>query len=163
VSGTDQADLGGPATGAEVRRIRVGVDGSDGSLDALRWAASERALRDARLRVLLAWHMPAFGPVPPMPVDEESWQRGAERTLRESLTAVFGPEPPSKVQAEVRNGRPAPTLLAAAGEADLLVVGSRGHGGMAGLLLGSVSTACVHHAPCPVLVVRPAHRRRDGG
>jgi nucleotide-binding universal stress UspA family protein len=125
-------------------------------LDALRWAASEAALRQARLHVLTAWQVPYIGLyMPPIPLDDESWRHDAEQTLERSLVAVFGPTLPAGVDAEVRKGPAAPTLLDAAKDADLLVVGSRGHGGMAGLLLGSVSTACIHHAHCPVLVIRP--------
>jgi len=143
-----------------VRRIVVGVDGSEHALAALRWAASERALRGAELWAVLAWQMPPAGL---LPLDEEPWRQAAEQMLRESVTAVFGADPSATVHPLLRYGAAAPTVLNAAAEfdADLLVVGSRGHGGVAGLLLGSVSTACVHRAGCPVLVVRPPQRSKD--
>jgi len=139
----------------EVRQIVVGVDGSDSSLDALRWAAREAELRDAELLVVMAWQLPVVGPyLPAMPLDAKAWEDGARQRLSEALTAVFGDKLPAWVRAELRPGPPASVLVEAGRDADLVVVGSRGHGGFVGALLGSVSTAVVHHAACPVLVVR---------
>jgi nucleotide-binding universal stress UspA family protein len=69
---------------------------------------------------------------------------------------VFGPQPPRWVSTRVIEGYPAQVLVDASAGADLLVVGNRGHGGFTDVLLGSVSTFCVHHARCPVTVIRPA-------
>ncbi|MBL7495952.1 universal stress protein [Frankia sp. CNm7] len=156
-------------SGTEVRRIVAGTDGSEGSLDALRWAASEAELRGAELLVLLAWQPPYTGPyLPAIPLDAGIVEEAAREGLRQALTAVFGDSPPDGVRAEIRQGTAAKVLTDAGKEADLLVVGSRGHGGLVGALLGSVSTAVIHHATCPVLVVRrpadgPGHDERAQG
>jgi nucleotide-binding universal stress UspA family protein len=136
------------------KRIVVGVDGSDSSLDALRWAAEQARLTGAGLEVIMAWeYPPSFGWAPPLPAD---WSPGEEarRELADSVERALGATPPIEVRQVVVQGHPAPALVAAAREADLLVVGSRGHGAFVGMLLGSVSEHCVSHAPCPVVVVR---------
>jgi nucleotide-binding universal stress UspA family protein len=159
---TNGNKTGGPGAWPEVRRIVAGIDGSEGSLEALRWAAREAELRDADLLVVLAWMLPSAGPyLVPLPVDVDEWREGAAQALRQAMTAVFGGTWPDRVHAELRDGPASRVLVEAAKDADLLVVGSRGHGGFVGALLGSVSSAVVHHAPCPVLVVRlpdDAHR-----
>ena len=138
-------------------KIVVGVDGSDGSRAALRWAHAEARLRSASLDVVMAWQfpmmtsLPAFGALPP----PEDLSGEAERSLLQTLTEegiTATDEVP--VTTTVAEGASAHALLEAASDADLLVVGSRGHGGFSGLLLGSVSQQCVSHAPCPVVVVR---------
>jgi nucleotide-binding universal stress UspA family protein len=138
-------------------KIVVGVDGSSGSRAALRWAHEEAALRSATLEAVAVWQLPvttglpAFGAMPP----PEDLSGEAERALLATLSeegAVSTDEVP--VTSVVAEGAAAAALLEAATDADLLVVGSRGHGGFAGLLLGSVSHQCVSHAPCPVVVVR---------
>jgi nucleotide-binding universal stress UspA family protein len=93
-----------------------------------------------------------WGPVVPEGAD---FGKIAERTLDEALSEVLGAERPGWVQARVIEGYPAEVLVAASEGAELLVVGSRGYGGFADALLGSVSTYCVHHAHGPVTVVRP--------
>ncbi len=134
--------------------IVVGVDGSGPSREALRWAARQAKLTASRLRVVLAWHLPVtYGyPVPyPDDFDPES---DARRALAEAVDATLGASPNVDIDQEVVNGPPALVLLEAARDAQLLVVGSRGHGAFAGMLLGSVSEQCVHHASCPVVVIR---------
>ncbi|MDQ2726919.1 MAG: universal stress protein [Actinomycetota bacterium] len=135
--------------------IVVGIDGSDASRDALRWAARQAELTGASLRAVMTWHMPAaaYGTPMPVPVDMDlpgESRRALDRVIADSLdgTAAF------KVSSTVVEGHPAVELLRAARAAELLVVGSRGHGAFAGMLLGSVSEHCVSHAPCPVVVVR---------
>jgi nucleotide-binding universal stress UspA family protein len=151
------------STGSEIRAVAVGIDGSDGSLEALRWAAREADLHGADLLVLLAWQLPVVGPyLPAMPLDASAWEDSARQQLNAALGAVFGEKLPHGVRAELRHGLPASVLVEAGRDADLLVVGSRGHGGLLGALLGSVSTAVIHHATCPVLVVRPSSANRDG-
>lgn len=138
--------------------IVVGVDGSAPSRRALAWAARQAQLTGATLRVITAWQLPRdYGfPVVLEDVDLAAEARSvAEQTVRE----VLGPQPPVPVVVEVHQGHPAVTLVDAARGADLLVVGSRGHGAFAGMLLGSVSEYCVTHATCPVLVIR---RVEDG-
>jgi nucleotide-binding universal stress UspA family protein len=137
-------------------KIVVGTDGSDSSRHALRWAADEAVRRDASLVVVTVWQyptlttMPAFGVLPP--ADEMNAE--AEAGLRQLLAdeGLTGREDLS-VYELVQQGPAASALLDAAADADLLVVGSRGHGGFTGLLLGSVSQAVVSHARCPVVVV----------
>jgi nucleotide-binding universal stress UspA family protein len=149
--------------GTRVNRIVAGIDGSDGSLEALRWAAKEAGLRGADLLVVLAWQLPTAGPyLPAVPLDVADWENGCREALRQAMNTVFGETWPAGVSAELREGPAARVLVDAGKDADLLVVGSRGHGGFVGALLGSVSSAVVHHAPCPVLVVRlpdDAHRQ----
>lgn len=136
-------------------RIVVGVDGSDASKDALRWAARQAGMTGVRLETVMAWHVPvaAYG-APVMPPDGYDFEPEARRTLAEAIRDVLGEHPAVEVATVVVEGHPAPELLHAAADADLLVVGSRGHGAFTGMLLGSVSEHCVAHAPCPVVVVR---------
>jgi nucleotide-binding universal stress UspA family protein len=145
------------STAGEARRIVVGIDGSDASLDALRWAAREAELRGADLLVIHAWHVPVGNPYVPGIPDVTSLAEGSKQLLEHSLAEVFGAKLPDGVSAELRQGPASIVLIEAAKQADLLIVGSRGHGGLVGAILGSVSTAVVHHAPCPVLVVRHPH------
>ena len=138
-----------------MHRIVVGVDGSEESKAALRWALDEGRLRSARVRVIYAWTLPhttAWGYVPPIQLNIAALQHDAEEFL-DSVIAEAKTEGVDVVRAAVE-GLAARVLVEAAAEADLLVVGSRGHGGFAGLLLGSVSQQCAHHAPCPVVIVR---------
>ena len=142
------------------KRIVVGLDGSDESRSALRWAVAEAAIWDAELDVVHAWDFPFVIVPPPMnftyPADIEALERSAEALLDAEVEAVRVHTGPSPRQVEKIIVRDTATraLLETAKGADLLVVGSRGHGGFTGLLLGSVSNQCVHHAPCPVTVVR---------
>jgi nucleotide-binding universal stress UspA family protein len=143
--------------------IVVGVDGSEGSLHALRFAADEARLRDAQLRVVLAWEYPVslfagVGYTVPDAVMLSDFHELAEKRLAEALEAVAPALEGVEVERSVVEGAPSPALLEAAKGADLLVVGTRGHGGFVGLLLGSVSQQCAHHAPCPVTIVPSAER-----
>jgi nucleotide-binding universal stress UspA family protein len=138
--------------------IVVGVDGSEASRDALRWAAQQAALTGAQLRVVMSWYIPTSAYWLPMPEDidaEKATRDILDRTLHETL----GDTPTISVSTVVAEGHPAPVLIDQSQDADLLVVGSRGHGEFTGMLLGSVSEHCVSHAGCPVVVVRP--KRRD--
>ncbi len=141
-------------------KIVVGVDGSAESLAALRWAAQEARLRGARLCVVHAWFMPmVFTSGPPLLVLPETREElGGEggKVLSHALEAAAADVEGLTVERSVVEGSAAHCLLRAAEGADLLVLGSRGHGGFHGLLLGSVSQQCAHHAPCPVVIVRPA-------
>ncbi|MHB8592874.1 MAG: universal stress protein [Acidimicrobiales bacterium] len=139
-------------------RIVVGVDGSDSSKEALRWAARQAKLTGAALEVVVTWEYPtSFGWAPPYPADLDL-AADARHELDEDVASVLGEHPGIEVRTAVVEGHPAPTLLKMAATADLLVVGSRGHGGFAGLLLGSVGEYCVTHATCPVVVVRHPHQ-----
>jgi nucleotide-binding universal stress UspA family protein len=143
-------------------RIVVGVDGSDGSVEALRWALVEARLRGATVEVIHSWHYPygAYTEITGMAAGvisgEDLAKLGHEvvdRTLQLAGAASSGVQ----VDPIVAQGAAAAVLIDAARGADLLVVGSRGHGGFTGILLGSVSQHAVHHATCPVVVV--PHRR----
>jgi nucleotide-binding universal stress UspA family protein len=137
-------------------RIVVGVDGSPSSLEALRLAVREAQLSGAQIDAVIAWHYPtAPGGMAWAPggVDSTDYAELAAKVLAECLATV-GPPPGVVIRECVREGIPAQVLLEAADGAELLVVGSRGHGGLARALLGSVSMHCVHHARCPVLVAR---------
>jgi nucleotide-binding universal stress UspA family protein len=136
-------------------RIVVGVDGSEASRDALTWAARQAALTGASLQVIMTWHVPtaAYGAQIPMPSDYD-FIADSERELGTVVSEVLGPQPGIGVSMVVMEGHPANRLIEASVGAELLVVGSRGHGAFSGMLLGSVSEHCVAHASCPVVVVR---------
>jgi nucleotide-binding universal stress UspA family protein len=140
--------------------VVVGTDGSEGSLAAVRVAAEEARLRQGELVVICAWHPPVVGSIPAYGVGAPVADTLAElRQALEDTLAVegLGPDADLEVRAVVVQDNAARALLDAAAEADLVVVGTRGHGGFAGLVLGSVSHQVVSHAPCPVMVV-PSHR-----
>jgi nucleotide-binding universal stress UspA family protein len=147
-----------------VDEIVVGVDGSDASKDALRWALEEARLRQARLHVVHAWEPPppvpdlAPAPSPALELVEllPALQEAAEQLVARVVDEVAGDDPGVEIEAVAVEG-PATFVLADAAEnAQLLVVGSRGRGGFARLLLGSVSQALAHHSPCPLLIHRRA-------
>ncbi len=132
--------------------IVVGVDGSEASIDALKWAARQASLTGSEVTAVLAWQYPhAAGGFPI--TAEVDWPANAQTVLRNAVTEAFGSEMDMIVR-EVVEGHPAKVLIDSSAEADLLVVGSRGHGGFVGMLLGSVSEHVAAHAHCPVLVVR---------
>ena len=139
--------------------IVVGVDGSSCAHAALEFAAGEAALRGARLRVVCAWDIPpaiyAGGFAPGFDQETlDAFRDNAETIVRTELAEAKRLQPSIEVEARTSEGQAAEVLLAAAQDASLIVVGNRGHGGFASLLLGSVSQHVVHHAPCPVLVIR---------
>jgi nucleotide-binding universal stress UspA family protein len=144
-----------------MQRIVVGIDGSDGARRALEFAVAEAKVRDAHLVVVHAWLEPAAVAVGSVitagGVEPELFEEEAERTMREALAAVDTTGLPQGIEHHVVAGTPARSLLDAAQDADLVVVGSRGRGGFTGLLLGSVSQQVAHHASCPVVIV-PSHR-----
>ena len=140
-------------------RIVVGVDGSDHSVLALRWAVAQAALTGAEVEVIASWQWPASagGFLPYENFDMSGITRKA---VEAAVASVVGDEDESavSVRTTVVEGYPAKALLDAAQGAELLVVGSRGHHAVSGLLLGSVGLHCATHAPCPVLIVRePQH------
>jgi len=133
-------------------RIVVGIDGSDSSVQALRWAAGIATAAGARVEAVGAWSFPAGYGWATVPVE---WHPADDiaTVLAGSFKTVFGTTEPDNAVALTREGGAARVLLEQSAGAALLVVGSRGHGGFAGLLLGSVSAAVAEHATCPVLVV----------
>ncbi|MGW4438739.1 universal stress protein [Streptomyces sp. NPDC004596] len=142
------SDVSGP-------RVVVGVDGSPSSYEALRWAVRYAALIDARVDAVTAWELPGLygwsGPVVDMDVDRDE----ARDRMRQEVTDVLGADVARSVLTHVAHGNPAEVLLRAAEGAEALVVGSRGRGGFARALLGSVSQHVSRHATCPVVLVRP--------
>jgi nucleotide-binding universal stress UspA family protein len=142
------------------QRIVVGTDGSDGSLAALRVAADQARLHQAVLEVVVSWHPSAASTLPSFGVGSPAAETVDElhRALLETLAAEgLGPDCGITIEPRVVTGHAAEVLLDAADTADLVVVGSRGRGGFAGLVLGSVSQQVLAHAHCPVMVV-PGHR-----
>jgi nucleotide-binding universal stress UspA family protein len=142
--------------------IVVGVDGSACARAALQFAAREAALREARLRIVCAWEIPpvvyagAFAPALGQPT-LDAFRDGAETVVHEAVAAAKALQSSIECEGKALQGQPAEVLLQEARDADLIVVGNRGHGGFASLLLGSVSHQVVQHAPCPVTVVREAN------
>lgn len=140
--------------------IVVGVDGSEGSLEALRWAAEEARLRSAKLVALHAWYapyapaMPGIGEPTALPVDRTVVQQAADEALDASLREAGVAGEGIELERAVVEDSAARALLDRAEDADLLVVGSRGHGRIAGALLGSISQQVAQHASCPVVIVR---------
>lgn len=144
-------------------KIVVGVDGSPSSRAALRWAVRQAALTGGMVDAVMAWHVPVspYGYTwAPIYTDEaDHLEEDARKALDAALSEEVGPADRQRVTARVIKGHPAEVLLKAATGADLLVVGSRGHGAFADALLGSVGQHCVHHAHCPVLIIRGEPRR----
>lgn len=141
-------------------RIVVGVDGSPSSKAALAWAVEQAELTSASVEAVIAWHYPVMvGGLPFAPIgvlEGADYGDFATQVLSGAIAATVEPDGPVKVSSVVREGNAAQVLLEAARGAELLVVGSRGHGGFTEALLGSVSQACVHHARCPVVIIRAA-------
>jgi nucleotide-binding universal stress UspA family protein len=139
-------------------RIVVGVDGSSPSKAALAWAVEQAGLTGASVEAVIAWHYPIMvGGVPfaPIAVAENADFGGfATKVLSDAIAETVDRDGPVKISSVVREGNAAQVLLDVAKGAELLVVGSRGHGGFTEALLGSVSHACVHHARCPVVIIR---------
>lgn len=138
-------------------RIVVGVDGSPSSNAALRWAVRQAGLTGSSVDAMIVWQYPAalagFGMVP-VSYDDISLGEIAAKTMADAISRAVDPHSDVTVRDQVVEGYAPSVLLAAAEGADLLVVGSRGHGELAEALLGSVSQHCVHHASCPVVVIR---------
>lgn len=158
--------------------VVVGVDGSLGAHEALRWAAAEARLRRARLRVVHAWTFgypgaggggygyPYIGgwadTLPGAGLND--LREAAEELLDHVITDAGAETDGLEIEPWLVEGSAVDVLVHAVTDSDLLVVGSRGHGGFAGLLLGSVSQQCAHHAPCPVVIVRtPKSAARGSG
>ena len=136
-------------------RIVVGVDESAGAADALRWAVREAKVRDWSLTAVLAWgfldqHHATVG----APFDPTYGEADAIAALESIVAATVGTAAAATIEQIVVNDLPAAALLDASDGADLLVVGARGLGPVRRLLLGSVSQACLHHATCPLAIVR---------
>lgn len=146
---------GRPGEPDDDRPVLVGVDGSPASLAALRWAAAEATLRDTGLRIVHAWHIPVYAG---HPLPEPDLLREGAYAVLEKAAQELDARTRHNHRADLVAGHGSRVLIDAAAEAQLLVVGARGHGGFPGLLLGSTSHQCVLHAPCPVAVIREPRR-----
>ena len=135
----------------EIPLVVVGIDGSAGSDAALQWAEAYAHATGASIELLVAWHWPtSYG----VPLAWDGFDPAEDaRVLADKAAANVG-LPNDRVTTAVAAGAAGDCLVKAAAGADLLVVGSRGHGGLSAALLGSVSTYCAQHAPCPVVIVR---------
>lgn len=131
-------------------RIVVGVDGSASSVDALRYAGRISTALHTPLHVVITWTAP---PIDPYLAIEWSPEDDARGVLDAVIDDAFDREPPPDLTRAALLGGAARTLIELSDAAAMLVLGSRGHGGFVGLLLGSVSAACAEHAHCPVLIV----------
>ena len=137
--------------------VVVGVDGSPESVAALAWAARYASASGAKVRALLAWHYPGVVGSPPVekvPDSVRDQTQSQEQTILDEAVAKAVPGQRDGVETSIGYGHAAEVLIEASKEADLLVVGSRGHRAWTGMLLGSVSLHCVTSASCPVVVVR---------
>jgi nucleotide-binding universal stress UspA family protein len=162
-----------------VQPIVVGVDGSAGSVAALRWALAEAQLRGAPLRLVHAYQVPplplgdaglgAAGMAVPSIASEDAVrvraasEAEASGTITATLELVDGEATDRvEIRRDAVEGPTAAVLIEAGRGAALLVVGSRGRGGFAGLLLGSVSQQCAQHPPCPVVILPPVEEDESG-
>jgi len=141
--------------------VIAGVDGSAIGREALRFALAEARLRDARLGVVHSWGVPPLtatgvGMIPAFELLRDELRDAAREVLEDELVHAGDATQGVEIDRHVVQGDAAGALVERAADADLLVVGSRGRGGVAGTLLGSVSRACLHHAPCPVAIVHDA-------
>jgi nucleotide-binding universal stress UspA family protein len=152
---------------ADAGRIVVGIDGSTGSAAALHWAAEEAQLRGVEVHAVMAWQQPAVygtSSLTALGMDPSMDTKLALAAAAEAEVARLGAKVAEGsdvvIVCEALEGHPAETLVHAAEGAALLVVGTRGHGGFVGALLGSVSQHVVAHAACPVVVVTDPSCRR---
>ena len=142
-------------SGDDERRIVVGVDGSASSKAALAWAVKQADLTGAVVEAVMAWQFPVAygGYMMPLP-GADDWAKIAAEVVAKAVAEVTSLRRQVKIRARVAEGNAAQVLLDASDGAELLVVGSRGHGGFTEALLGSVGQHCVQHANCPVVVIR---------
>jgi nucleotide-binding universal stress UspA family protein len=144
--------------------VVVGVDGSPGSREALAFALAEASMRNATVHAVHSWVYPIFygdSYTDPIAEYEAEAVRVLEQAVAEAATLSTDRGQAPAVTTAAREGDPVEQLLEASRNADLLVVGSRGHGGLVGLVLGSVSLGCVSGARCPVVVVPDPARVRS--
>ncbi|HEY8652167.1 MAG TPA: universal stress protein [Dermatophilaceae bacterium] len=131
--------------------IVVGMDGSAGSREALQWAVAQAELSGAAVQAVMAWHLPEV-----YAVVSRDYEADARLELQAAIEETLSPDQRSRVTGRVVPGHPGHVLVDASRHAQMLVVGSHGHGELIGKLIDSVSAHCVYHAECPVVVVRHA-------
>jgi nucleotide-binding universal stress UspA family protein len=136
-------------------RIVVGVDGSEPSKGALRWARFMAEVTGSAIEAVAVWQVAPMWEGAGWTGVAADWDPStdAEKMLAATVDEVFGADRPANLSTDVRPGSAAKALVKASAGAQMLIVGSRGHGGFTGLRLGSVSAACTAHACCPVLVI----------
>ncbi len=132
---------------------------SASSKAALGWAIRQAKLTGAVVDAVIAWRYPGAYGYPGPVGDDTDYSELAAKVVTDTIAEVAGPAGPAEIRPKVMEGNPAAVLLAASAGAELLVVGSRGHGGFVEALLGSVSQHCVHHAACPVVIIRDSSHR----
>jgi nucleotide-binding universal stress UspA family protein len=144
--------------GSKVRRIVVGVDGSPPADAALRWAIREAKLTGDVVRAVAAWQYPiaagGYGWGPMVMTDDLDLETVAKQALNDAIERARPEGSAVTIEQQVTEGYAPSVLMEASKDADLLVVGSRGHGTFTDAMLGSVSQHCAHHAKCPVVIVR---------
>jgi nucleotide-binding universal stress UspA family protein len=148
-----------------MEKIVVGIDGSQTAQRALEWAVAEARLRDAGLVVVHTWQQSAAALMAPYAAplaNPVSLAETARQTLADSLAAVDVTGLASEPEQLLIQGAAAPALVEAARGSSLLVVGSRGRGGFAGLVLGSVSQQVAHEATVPIVIIPPSATMPDG-
>lgn len=146
---------------AKAALVLVGIDGSGSSLEALDWAGNYAAVTGASVELVATWEWPAsYGWAIPLP---EGFDPGADaqHVLSESAARVRDRHHSISVSTTVVEGHAAQILVEMSAAAALLVVGSRGHGQFAGMVIGSVSEYCAAHAQCPVLVFHREDKKDD--
>jgi nucleotide-binding universal stress UspA family protein len=149
-----------PDMGLSTYRIVVGVDGSDGSDRALRWAIREAAGRGGTVQAVIAWIWDGVDGAVIAKTHPAEERARAEQTLAEAVTAATTAHPGVAVAADAVEGPPGRVLTQAADGADLLVLGSHGHSRLYHAVLGSITQACIRAATCPVLVIPIPHDQR---
>lgn len=136
---------------SSMNRIIVGVDGSEASLEALRRANDLAGALNAQVEAIGCWDYPRMYDGY-MVAGIEGFKEGAEKVLNDAVKNAFGSDAPVNLKVSLLRGDPRSLLIKASENADLLVVGRRGHGRLSGMLIGSVSSSCIAHAKCPVMV-----------
>ena len=156
--GTDRAS---PSPGQEMERtVVVGIDGSDESRSALRWAVDYARRTDATVRAIAVWQQPLeFGMTAVPPPPRQAYEAEAEKWLTDALPTLEPTEDVARIRTRTEEGDPSSVLVDLALGADLLVLGNHGRGAVRGALAGSVAQRCAHRTPCPlVLVPLPAEQ-----
>lgn len=153
-------------TSSSPHRVVAGVDGSEAAMRAGAWAAAEAGSRGLPLRLVCAWDESAFatGMIPPIAYEEfrQTRREAARQVLADAQARLARDHPGLAISSEAVANLPAEALVAASDSADLVVVGTRGLGGFAGLLLGSVGLELAAHTRCPTVVVRGGSSYDDG-
>jgi nucleotide-binding universal stress UspA family protein len=144
-------------------RIVVGVDASGPSKAALAWAAQQAWLTGGVVEAVIAWEFPPTYGYPVPVASSADYEKIAAEVIADAIAEVSPTAGPVKISSKVAEGNAAQVLLSESDGTDLLVVGNRGHGGFVETLLGSVGQHCVHHATCPVVVIRGPETGSSGG